>query len=300
MSVRLARLLGSVFIGLLAASSCAVFPDEAVLPGAVAVAGSGGTESAGEGGLAGHSDISPRAGMSSGGTEMTAGSGGDLSTGGSSGGSAFAGAGGALLETGGAGGAGPEPGNCDAPVLTTVPVDIDLWVNAAKDDTNYGKDKLVYVAGGTDARRTMLQFTLPPAPSVGTLLKAELRLHLESNADTTTAARTLGASVLLHDINQTRTTWLHYGKNNELWNAGGGDLVEELAQGTVPAKTVSGTVSMDATVALGKRLTSGPVTLAVVVLEIGPTPSSPAELAFTAWEGNASESATLVLSYCQP
>src|SRR5215204_1480408 len=91
-----ARLLSNCCVALILAGACAVFPDQAVLPGTIAVGATAGEPSAvdGEAGAAGRADVSPMGGVGAGGAPAPVDSAGD--------------GGEDVLSSAGAGGAAPE------------------------------------------------------------------------------------------------------------------------------------------------------------------------------------------------
>jgi hypothetical protein len=182
---------------------------------------------------------------------------------------------------------------------------LDLWIGAAESSATHGGEKLLYVSGGADERRALFELTVPAAPAGVELLEAVVELTLESNADTTKAARQLGLHLLmpLRAVDELNANWERFGRNNGVanrWDTKGGDLSELVTQTDIPAETSSGVVQFDVTEALRSALSSEPTVYGIVVLERGPVPTAPAALAFTSREGNASRSAALLIRYCPP
>lgn len=287
------RLLGSSCVGLTLALACSVFPDEAVLPGSIALAGTGGQVSPpaeGGAGAAGRAQVAPSAGVATGGGGVMAdgGTGGTGDTGGT----------GETPNSAGAGGSA-EP-SCPQPTQTSVDAAIDLWVDSADEKANHGEDALLYVVNGAQERRAMFQLNVP-RPEVGaTLLSATFSVQLASNADSSKAERRLGLHPLTRLLSESKTTWKDYTQGNKEWDTAGGDFGLRWATVTVPAETAQATLTFDVTSEVRKLQSTSALELAMVLLEIDPAPTGPAQLAITAMEGNASQSATLTLTYCEP
>ena len=291
------RAKGLASLGVVAALSCSVFPDQATLPKHV-VAGSGGSAggpSAPQAGMGGN----PVGGLAQAGTgvgaAVAAGAGGASALGGAPG--TLAGAAG---EAAGAGGAAPLP--CVSPEQEVVLAPTaDTWIEAARPSTGHGTDVLLSVLGGSDERRALLQITLPAAPAGKQLSRARLVLELQQNADVTLAARSLGLEELGQAVSETQTTWLNYDKGgSHRWMLAGGDVVAELATATLRAGTASGALTFEVTVPIRKIVGAAAIPLSLIVIEKGPTPAAPAELAFASREGDALGVPTLILDYCDP
>jgi hypothetical protein len=283
-----ARLLGSSCVGMVVAVACAVFPDEAVLPGSISVAGAGGElphPSSGEAGQTGPGGVTQAGGVGVGGAPVVV--------------MAGAGAGGTegVPNSAGAGGAASE---CASSSQTVVPVTVDLWVDSAEVQANHGKDAALYVVKGAEERRAMFQLELPAAMPGATLLSAALTMRLASNAGATLTERRLGLHRLAFELSEDKTSWKNYGPGNKEWQAGGGDFGPRWATLTVPAGTNSASLTFDVTSEIRNLPLTSALALAMVVLEIDPAPSAPAELAIVATEGNASQAAKLTLTYCEP
>jgi hypothetical protein len=281
-----------VGLAALVAASCAVFPDRADLPlqasGAAGSAHTGGQSSKGDGG-AGRDSMPAQAGSDVAGQPDAAGT----SLGGAPD-APVAGAGGTEL---GASGAAGEPAVCTGPVQRIVPIDLDTWISSRRQTTGYSGDATLSVVGAPDERRAMLQFTVP-VPNDGNLLThAELTLRLQANADATSVSRLLGLHRLSHEIDS-KTTWKKFSNGSQNWDTSGGDFGVELARASVPAGTSEATLTFDVSEEI--RGSSAPVTVSVVILEIGAAPAAPAELAFGALEGDASKAPQLILTYCEP
>lgn len=277
------------------AVSCAVFPDEAVLPtasdpgeaaGASAQAGnpmasggaaSGATDGAGNGGLGGLGGAA------------------DAGNGGAGG---VVGPGGGAAGEAGAGGTGTA--SCDEPQQLVVAVSEDTWIEAADEDANHGDDQQLFVCGGAAERRMLLKVDLPAAPAGAWLVKARLDLNLEANEDETLAPRSLGVYRLTKDFVERKATWVNFnsGGINE-WDARGGDFGPMLARATLQAETSVGRLSFDVTKELSSLYAAQAIPLGLIVREVAEPPRAPAGLAFTSAEGNASVS-TLVIEYCEP
>ena len=266
-------------LALIVALSCSVFPDQAELPpsgdaGAGGEPGEGGT-SLGAAGQTGPSE---------------AGQAGE-------GGAYPSGLGGAGAEPSSAG-AGGAPG-CAAQQSSFVALG-DTWIESAKPATPHGSDPTLGVVKGEDERRALFLFNLPVAPDGFVLVRAELQLHLESNADQSFAARLLEVSLLEHLVNEGRTTWNNHdnGASNQ-WATPGGDFGPPLGSATIPPLTQAGPVSFDLTTAIGELLSTAVVPLPLIVREVGAEPTPPAELAFTSKQGDALGAPKLLLEFCQ-
>lgn len=284
--------------------ACSVFPDEAVLPAASAGSATAGNEAgapsseggAGVGALTGGTGAIPvggttAAGGSSGGSPSGGGSGGVAGEGGE--GVGQAGTGGVVVPT------------CDSPEQYVAKTSLDAWVGSVAPSTNHGDEPLLYVSGGTDERRALFVLTVPAAPAGAKLLRAEIVLSLESNADSSRTTRKLSLSLLQppRTMREDKVTWTHFAQgNNNTWDVPGGDLGEPVAERTLPPGTTSGLVGFDVTAAVLSVLSSSASTHGVAVLETGAAPPAPAQLAFTSRESNASGSPApeLRLSYCPP
>jgi hypothetical protein len=273
------------FLGLVSAFSCSVFPDEATLPESNAGTASGGDSAF------------PQAGAQSSAASAGA-AGADVGDGGSP----LGGAGGAPTtgiagETSGGAGAAP---NCAIPHSVSVTVTSDTWIESAKPNTIHGNDKMLFVIGGGEPRRALLQAALPAVPVGAVLLRAMLRLHLESNADPDLLRRPLGLCELDQEVIEDRATWLNWNNAGRTWAKPGGDFGQVLATAIVPAGTADATLTFDVTVSVEQALSTRAAGLPFVVLETDAPPPKPAELAFTAKEGNASNIPTLIVDYCEP
>lgn len=264
------------------AASCAVFPDEAVLP------------------------AQPEAGAAGQGVEPHAGADGE-------GGSGVAGLGGSSI--GGSSGVGGEPaGGAPEPVAggpsggapsCTEPRQIsrastgDTWIESAKPKMGHGNDMVLSVtAAGSDEQRALLAFSLPAAMAGATLIRATVTLHLEANADATLAERHLEVSQLEQLFQEGAANWENWGNGNRPWQALGGDLGPTLASAVIPASTGSGVVVFDVTSAVAASMSTELVPLPLIVREVGAPPTPPAELAFTSRQGDASRVPELLIEYC--
>lgn len=277
--------------------ACSVFPDEAVLP-----APSGG--SANEGGLpTAEGGAGSSAGAQGGepGVLPLGGSGTGGSAGSASGGSAVGGE-----DPGQAGGGGAVTQTCVAPQQYSATTTLDFWIGSADESANHGSESALHVNGVPDERRAMFSVTVPAAPAGSVLLKAEIALNLASNADASRAARQLGLYLQtpLRAVVEGKATWLQYGanKNKDVWATPGGDLSERVTTTDIPAGTTSGMVRFDVTEAVRSVLGASPQVYGIVILEEGPAPAAPAELAFTSFNGedSVSPAPSLLLRYCQP
>ena len=290
-----ARLLGSSCFGPALALACAVFPDHAVLPEPIAAGGAGGQPAppvAGEGGAAGRADVLPIGGVGGGGA---VGAGGAALGGTGDGGTAgFA----DIPSNAGAGGAAAPP--CQEPRQSSIKVAIDLWVGSANKKANHGEDTQLFVLNGAQEQRAMFQLELPKAEAFATLTSAIFSVRLASNADLGKTERQLGLHPLTRSLSESKTTWNDYGQGSQAWLAGGGDLGERWATLEIPAGTERATLSFDITSEIRNLEAAAPLALPMVILEIDAAPLEPAELAIVAMEGNASQSATLILTYCEP
>ncbi|MDF3067592.1 MAG: hypothetical protein K0R38_3193 [Polyangiaceae bacterium] len=271
--------------------ACSVFPEEAVLPaqnggsaGEGALPGDGGAQS-GIGAQAGEPGTLPLggAGAGTGGTASGGGEGGE--------------------DPGQAGAGGVSTPTCEAPLEVTVETTLDLWMGSAQPSLNHGKENVLYVSSsGSDERRTLFEIILPVAPADAVLLRAEIVLGFESNADASRAARQLGLYLLdpPRAVVEDKATWEQYGahKNKDTWDISGGDLSELVTRTDIPAGTSSGLVRFDVTEWVSTAETS---VHGIVILEQSLPPPAPAALAFTSLESNASVSPapSLRLSYCQ-
>jgi hypothetical protein len=268
-------------LGLVAAGSCAVFPDQATLPERAVVggtAGSAGEAFAAQAGTGGHG-------------------GSDVTSGGAAGAGGLTGAGGVDTPVGGAGGQAP----CLNPQQQVVAVTADTWIESARPGTGHGNDVVLSVVGGTNERRALLALTLPAVPSGAILRKATFALHLQANADASLVARRFGLRRLTRDLNEARATWNNYSNGAvRKWTTPGGDFGVELSSASVRAETSNGALTFDVTEPIRTALGAQAVLLSVIVLETGPIPAPPAELAFTSREGDASGMPALILEYCQP
>ncbi len=275
------------------AASCAVFPDEAVLPAASDNDLGGG----GNGAVAGSSSEagSPIATSGVGGGLVDYGGGSGLA------GAADAGNGGAggVIEPseGGAGGTGIVP--CADPQQTVVIVSEDTWIGSAKDVVTHGDDVQLFVDTGADERRMLLWVNLPAVPDGAWLLKATLILNLESNADVAQAERRLGLHLLSKSFVEGKATWVNFSNGNNRWAMPGGDYGAILARATLPAGSSSGPLSFDVTTPVAMAYAAAVVPLPLIIREVGLLPAAPAALAFTSAEGDASQPSLLV-EYCLP
>jgi hypothetical protein len=276
--------------------SCAVFPDDAVLPGSATLAGSGGDPM--PIGAAGAPD------MGDGGVASSGGRGGSDSAGASLGGSAGASLGGSAGTSLGGASDGGEGGRaeptCEDPVDEVVPVLLDTWIDQASPKSSHGSDTALSVVGGGAQRRALLQLTLPVFPQGAALLESSLELYLETNADPTLVERSLALHRLLHPISESKTNWDQFvnGSNGD-WATGGGDFAAEAGKLTVPASTTMGALLSDAAPALAPVFASG-FEVSLIVRELSVPDSVPAELRFTSRQGAAARAPKLHLRYCPP
>ncbi len=164
----------------------------------------------------------------------------------------------------------------------------------------HGSDPILWVVKGDEERRALFLFSLPAAPDGFSLVRAELQLYMESNADASLAARLLEVNLLEQLVDEARTTWNNYdnGVTNQ-WAAPGGDFGVALASANVPALTQVGPLSFDLTTAVGELLSTAAVPLPLIVREVGPEPTPPAELAFSSVQGDALGAPKLLLEFCQ-
>jgi hypothetical protein len=282
---RLALVSSSI---LLWAASCQVFPDEAVLPSSVG--GASGAHAAGQAGQldppvggAGSVDLGGAAGE---GASASGGVAGVTNPGGGTVGES--GAGGSVI------------GPCEAPQQRVVDIAADTWIDAARPTTTHGNDKQLLLVGGGEARRALLQVVLPAASEGAWLIKATLTLNLETNADSKLSQRSFSVHELEQPFVENRATWLNFNSGNtNTWKNAGGDFGPALARAALAQGTMSGAVSFDLTMALRVVFSSQAVPLSLIMLEDGTAPTAPAELAFTATEGDASDP-TLVVDFCAP
>jgi hypothetical protein len=154
------------------------------------------------------------------------------------------------------------------------------------------------VVKGADECRALVSFDLPAAPTGSTLVRAELRLRLLSNADVALAERQLEVHLLEQDVDESRTTWTNYanGASNR-WLTPGGDFGPTLASTAIPALIQQGPVMFDLTSALVELFTADPIPLPLIVLEASEA-TAPADLAFGSIEGDAFGAPELLLEYC--
>lgn len=278
-------LLTSLAVGW--AVSCSVFPDEAVLPphGDAGAAGDAGDASVGQAGSG-----------TSGGAPPVAGSGalaGEPSFGGAP-------AGGGPDSLGGAG-AGGGPSECPAPLEVSREATADTWIEEATPAAGHGDDAALCVVGAPEPQRALMQFLLPIKAAGASLIRATVRLRLQSNADATLSERHLEMSQLEQLVDPDRTTWNNWGSGgNREWQMKGGDFGLAVASATIPAELTEGWVSFDVTAAVDAALsTTAAVPFPLIVLEVGAAPTPPAALAFTSTEGDALEDPELLIEYCQ-
>jgi hypothetical protein len=190
----------------------------------------------------------------------------------------------------------------DAPQKRTVAITADTWIDAAKQSTTHGNDQDLYVVGGgTDERRVLLQLTLPGVPPGAWLLEARLILSVQSNADATLAERGLALHRLTQPFVENRATWLSFTNGvGNTWDTPGGDFgLVPLSSAVLPANAAQGSLTFDATDSLRQLFSDQAVPLSLIILEVGSVPAAPAELAFAATEGDASDP-SLVIDFCQP
>jgi hypothetical protein len=198
---------------------------------------------------------------------------------------------------------GVDGGKCEDPESYVVTATWDSWIGSAAPSTNHGDEPLLHVSGGSDQRRALFELTIPAELAGARLLRAEIVLSIESNADASKALRKLAVRRLQsRAVREDKVTWTHFTQgNNNTWDVHGGDLQELLAETTLPPGTTRGLVGFDV---LGKLLpgSSSAITYEIAVLETGAAPPSPAQLAFTSLESTTpgSPAPELRLSYCPP
>jgi hypothetical protein len=174
----------------------------------------------------------------------------------------------------------------------------DTWIESAKPAVGHGTDPNLFVVQGGEERRALLSFNLPMAPTGSSLVRAELRLRLESNADAALAERELTLHLLEQVVVEARTTWNNYGNgSSQQWTTRGGDYGPAVASTTIRALTQNGPLSFDVTSLVADVWGSEPIPLPLIVLEVS-EPTAPAELAFTSREGDALGAPELRLHYC--
>lgn len=269
-------------------ASCAIFPEQAVLPS--------------PSGDAGDAAISPQQGGKGGAGASTtlaggANAGGAADTGGSSKGGAGGAAGAEPDPSGGAG----SPGGCLGPTSLVVPFGDDTWIESAKPSSQHGTDEVLFVVAGSSERRALLSLALPTLPVGAALVSAYVTLHLESNADVELAARQLELHALTQPVTEGRTTWNNWGNGGmRKWVLPGGDFGPAVASVDVASGTPSAHLSFDVTATVAAILAVPGVPLSLIAIEAGPSPPAPAELAFTSAEGDAVFVPSLSLAYCPP
>jgi len=256
------------------ALGCSVFPDHAELTG---LGGAGAAGEANEGG-------------------GSVGAAGQASSGGAEGGAAATGFGGAGAEPQTSAGAAGAAG-CPTEERRFTAAG-DTWIEFVKPATPHGTDPILFVVKGAEERRALLSFNLPAAPPGSTLIRAELRLHLASNADAALAERQLEVHLLDQVISEARTTWNNYDNGaSQQWLDPGGDYGDVLAQAIIPALIQDGPVIFDLTSAVAEVFAADPVPLPLIVLEATER-MPPAGLAFTSRQGDALGAPELLLEYC--
>lgn len=272
--------------GLAWAVSCAVFPDEAVLP-SNNTTGLGGAGADGRAGAAGATDL-PAGGRA--GAGMTDAGAAGATTGGVGG----------WVEPPG-GGAGSSGAACAQPELRVIPIRADTWIESAKPNMVHANDKALSVTAGAAERRALVSLTLPGAPAGATLERASLDLQLESNADATLVRRSFALHSLQRQFVEGQTSWNDW--SNEMdgeWDTPGGDFGEPFGNAELPAGTATGTLSFDVREALLSAFSTQSVPLSLIVVEAGLSPEAPAEVAFTSSEGDDSKRPSLVIEFCMP
>jgi hypothetical protein len=235
-----------------------------------------------------------------GGSDSTGGTGGTpVTTGGSGGAAGSSNGGGAGTDPSGGAAGAIEP-TCDAPEQTVVAVTADTWIDFAKPNAGHGNDKTLSVVGGAAERRALVALTLPALPDGSSLIKGSLTLHLESNEDSTLAGRRLGLHQLTHEFVEGQANWDNWknGVGGE-WTTKGGDFGPILSNARLLAGTSEGPLIFDLTQFLGPLISEQPVTLSLIVMEVGAVPAESSGLTFTSSEAAASVPA-LVLDYCPP
>jgi hypothetical protein len=282
--------------------ACSVFPDQALVPGALTGDSGAGGALSGDGGAgepveptAGEPSVAPGGRAAAGGSEPGGGAGG-------SGGRAApsAGAGGVESVAGGGGSGGSVTQSCATPKSYVANTTLDLWIGAGQATVNHGSELILSVNGGSDERRALFAVTIPVAPEGTVLLSAEVALQLEANADEGKAARRLGLFLLQPlAVDESEANWRRYAKGNARWNSEGGDLGEQISEMTVPAGTSSGLVRFDVTERVRAVLGAAASSYVLVLLELGTPLTAPSALTFTSREGNASRAPSLLLSYCE-
>jgi hypothetical protein len=308
--------------------ACSVFPEEAVLPdssaGSAGIGNDGGVPSAeggsgGEGAGAVPTGGTPMAGTSSGGADQggagaTNGAAGNVSQGGGGqggsgqGGSGQGGSGqGGSGQGGGVGGqagmGGVGGGKCENPESYVVTATWDSWIGSAAPSANHGDESLLYVSGGSDERRALFSLTIPAALAGARLLRAEVVLSLESNADPSKLGRKLVLRRLQsRAVREDKVTWTHFAQGNNAWDTPGGDLDDVLAETAFPPSTTKGLLGFDVLAKLLAGTSASATTYDIAVLEAGTAPQAPAQLAFTSRQSNVpgSPAPELRLSYCPP
>lgn len=276
MRFRPPRLFASLLVTGTVGSSCAVFPDEAVLPTHQGdEIGLGG----GDPGHAGAPGSDSRAGASDDGATTT-------------GGAPFHSP---VLDAGSSSGAGGEQA-CRSSRTLRIPVESDAWIDAAEPNARHGADATLSVMAGAAERRALFAATVPGSQQAR-LVRATFALRLQSNADPSLAMRELELHRLETAFSEARTSWLRYESGGK-WQQPGGDFAPAAWSALLlPAGSDSGIVSFELTDALGESTSSSAVTLAWLVLETK-RDASPGELSFASADQDVHERPTLLLEYC--
>lgn len=127
----------------------------------------------------------------------------------------------------------PEP-----PLVVTVPVTADTYVNQGAPSATYGTSVSLASRGatGTTAYTSYLGLTLPQAPAGYVLSKATLRL--------TTSSQSTAGSVDPHQVRLTTGAWTEAGTSWTTRPAVAPEVYGELASGTFPSQAYSVSLSV--------------------------------------------------------
>jgi hypothetical protein len=278
------HLLATLLVVATIGSSCAVFPDRAVLP----------THEDDDDDMAAGGSFDGEHGFA--GAEGAIGQGGSLGETMSVAGAPVGASLGVEAETSAGAGGQPATRACHNPRTVRVPVVADTWIDAADRNARHGSEPVLSIMAGDAERRALFAFTVPPLPDGSVLEHAAFLLNLHGNADPARVLRSLRLYHLDTSFVETLASWMRSDKGSK-WQLAGGDFGDEAARAIVPPGTTRGVVTFDITPAIG-AITAGPATLEWIVLETDGNGSSGGELSFSSKDQDAIEPPTLVLEYC--
>ena len=270
-----------------------MFPDRAVLPEKIGLAGANSTEPGGDGGASSAGQAEEAGQSQAGDSNGQAGSTGGATNGGQATGGATT-----IGAMSGMSGVGGTVMSC---IVThqIIAATADAWIDATNPTTNHGSEPQLIVLGGLAEQRALLAFPLPTATAGQVLKAASLVFSLLASGPTSQNPRVLQLHTLTQAFTEGRVTWNNYANGAaRKWLTPGGDFAATFGSGTVePGAT---TVRLDTTAQVELALATNQAELDALVLEDSSSSASVYALAFGSRDGLPATSPVLDLEYCAP